>query len=369
MAFTERYVTVAGAGAHDGTSEANAWTFAEMIAATPAAETRVNIKAGSYSEGVTTLPALGTAVQPIILRGYNSTIGDLDGQGRATTDQTLTTTNMPDITITGIWTPSAFCFLQNLDITGALSSALIGSNAADSWGMTNCRVTNTQNNASARCLQIDNNGQLVNCDFVCTGAAHAALVDADVGLVIIGCRFTPTAGNECVSMDNGVVCKSVFSGGSIHLRILTPSVGTTNIISDCTFYAATTAAIQLPNSAPAATPPLIVNNHVTDCAKYLDGLYTATDDTPVIELWNRTRDNTTPRTGILSAVLGGEVTTDTGAAATDYTDAASGDFELIDTAAGYATGMIPFQDIGAIQHQDPAGGSGGGPLIGGRLVG
>jgi hypothetical protein len=46
----------------DGTTEVQAWTFAEMIAAAPAAETRVNIKVGSP---FTTTGAEGTILCPL----------------------------------------------------------------------------------------------------------------------------------------------------------------------------------------------------------------------------------------------------------------------------------------------------------------
>ena len=76
MAITEKYVTTTGAGAHDGTSEANAWSLTEAIAAA-AAGNRVNVKAGTYTLGAgATFPA-GTVAAPIIWRGYSSTIGDL----------------------------------------------------------------------------------------------------------------------------------------------------------------------------------------------------------------------------------------------------------------------------------------------------
>lgn len=358
MSFTEKYVSVAGAGAHDGVAEASAWTFAEMIAATPAAESRINMKAGSYSTGTITFPANGTLLNPIVIRGYNSTIGDLDNQGRASTDQTLTTTNFPVLTITGVCAPSVGCILQNISITGALSSALISSTTIDTFGFVNCKIVNTTNNAAARAVIGDNDIFAVNCDFSCTGAAHASVFDCDLRAQIVGCRFSATAGNPCLTTEGGIVSDSVFGGGSLGIQILALPLAT-NAIVNCTFYNFTTAAIQTPNTAMLGVPIILANNHVTDCAKYLDGLYTATDETPFIEMWNRTRDNTTPRTGILSVALGGEVTTDAGDNTTDYTSASGGDFELISTAAGYATGMIPFRDIGAIQHANPAGGSGG----------
>lgn len=75
MAWTERYVTVAGAGAHDGTSEGNAWTLAEAIAAAAAGQ-RVNVKAGTHTVASDrTFGTAGTDASAIWWRGYNSEIG------------------------------------------------------------------------------------------------------------------------------------------------------------------------------------------------------------------------------------------------------------------------------------------------------
>lgn len=343
MAFTEKYVTVTGAGAHDGSSEANAWTFAEMIAATPAAETRVNIKAGSYSEGATTLPSNGTSAAPIVLRGYNSTIGDLDNQGRSA-DGTLDTSNMPDMELTGKWTHSSYCVLQNLDITGALSSELIGTLATDYCSLVNCRVVNSQNNASAQACRVDDGCAFINCDFSCTGATHGTVAECDYLNAFYGCRITGTDDTRInVRLASGLFCRNVIIG------LGNTSVGVYNsgnqpmLIVENTIYNCGTA-VQTLNGAGVYLA-LILGNHVTDCGKYIDNPYVATSQQSVIEAYNRTRDNTTPRTGILSAVLAGEVTTDDGDYTTDYVSATN--LRLISTAAGKNAGMMPYADIGA----------------------
>jgi hypothetical protein len=350
MALTEKYVTVTGAGDHNGTAEAHAWTFAEMIAAAPAAETRVNIKTGTYSVGAITLPANGTAIAPVVLRGYNSTIGDLDNQGRSD-DGTLNTTNFPDITITGLWGNSAFCVLQNLDITGALSSYLIGSTTVDSFTVSNCRIVNTQNHSSAGCFQGDDDSLLANCDFACTGASHATVVDMDSNSVIVGCRFSGTVNSAILLQINaGPVVGCVFLGmGGTSVGVAPMFNSAYNLIANCTFYNLGTA-IRLPNSAMALRMWAIVNDHVTDCAEFINNQYSATSVTPTLEMHNRIRDITTPYTGILSAVVAGELSTNTttGDATTDYVSTTS--LRLLYSAPGAGAGMMPYKDIGAYQH-------------------
>jgi hypothetical protein len=106
MAITEKYVSDAGAGAHDGSSAVNAFSWAEMITdinAGSKAGNRYNVikGAGAIARTTTTdtISGSGSATSPIIIRGYNS--GITDGfQGRAASGGALVTTNMPVITYT-----------------------------------------------------------------------------------------------------------------------------------------------------------------------------------------------------------------------------------------------------------------------------
>lgn len=76
--FTEKYVSVAGAGSHDGSSAANAWTIAEATANVSQGD-RVNCLAGTYiaddsgSSSVMDLDVVGTAMEWIEWRAYRST--------------------------------------------------------------------------------------------------------------------------------------------------------------------------------------------------------------------------------------------------------------------------------------------------------
>ncbi len=354
MAFTERYVTVAGAGAHNGTSEADAWTFAEMITALGGVGTgiRVNMKSGTYSEGSTTLPA-GAANAPFVLRGYDATIGDLDNLGR-NADGTLNTTGMPDITITALWFPSIWMVLQNLDITGALSSALIGSANTDLWSMISCRVINTQNNASARTIQGDNDCSLINCDLECTGAAHASVVDVDLNAYLFMCRLVGTSSSSLVTCDSAEIMSNVFVGNSSNVGITLQGASTLFRIVQNTFYNLTTA-VSLPNALNALAY-VFINNICTDSGAWINSLYSGTATVAIFECNNRTRDVTTLLTGTESVQLGA-VTTDTGGPDTDYVNAAAGNLRLIPTSPAVGVGMTPYIDIGAFQIQAGGGSS------------
>jgi hypothetical protein len=337
----------------DGTTEIRAWTFAEMIAAAPAAGTRVNMKAGSYTEGATTLPGSGTITAPIVIRGYSSSPGDLDGQGRGS-DGLLDTTNMPDIAITSAWTPAVYCFLQNLDVSGALSSYLISSTTIDGWGCFNCRFVNTQNNISAGTVRCDDYFILANCDCSCTGASHATVVDCDSDSYIIGCRILATLDTATLlQLNRGHVIDSVFIGpGNTSIGIKFELTLSLSSVLRCTIYNCGTA-IQLPNSAQGPLMFGICNCHITDCGQYIDNLYSATADMSAFEMNNRLRDvgGAAARDGILSTVLAAEITTDTGGIETDTVSTTN--MRLIYGAPGVAKGMMPDTDIGAYQRARP----------------
>lgn len=353
MAFTDYYVSVAGGGAHDGTSEANAWTLAESLAAPAPAGARVNVKTGSYTlVGGTSAFPTGTIPLPILFRGYNSTIGDLDTQGW-NADGTLNYTNFPVITVTtAVQVPGVLCFLQNLRIEGALSSYLIGSTVVDDWGVISCSVQNTQNNAAAGCIQGDDNLKMLNSDFYCSGAAHAGVVDADTQTYSNGCRYRSTSSSACLQLNSGTVINPVTygNGSSVGIKFVV-SIGSTStaFVHGQTCYAIGTA-VEFSNNAFTAAQAVITSGMATDNADFIESLYSATADNPVLVIYNRTRDNTTAFTGI-AAIEVGTVTTDTGGASTDYTDAANGNFYLIAASPGAAASLRAYANMGALQTE------------------
>jgi len=354
-ALTEMYCSVAGAGAHDGTSAGAAWTFAEAIAGAAAGQL-VNIISGSYSTAAVTFTA-GTATNAVVFRGYASSIGDLDIPTFAT-NGSLVTTGFPVITASASLIPSPFCTLQNLVITSGLSADTMLTTTNDNNTLINCRVVNTANNSAARAMRLDNTNTLICCEFECTGAAHASVLDFDSTSYLFGCRIKGVSASFLVTGEAAIFEKCTFVGNAANsgLQIQVMSDTSLCVVSHCTFQNLVKAIEMI--DAAIAQKLVLISNHVTDCGTYLSNLRSATSDLCTYEIRNRTRNNTTPRgSGIQIAGLAGEVTT-AGTIAEDYTDVSTYNYYLVAAAPGRNVGVMPYTDIGALQRVEPTGGAG-----------
>ncbi len=352
-AFTERYVTDAATGGGIGT-EGDPWTLAEALNQAVDGD-RVNILSdGPYSLGVTTVTDTAVLEAVIVFRGYNSAIGDLEGQGR-NADGTLDTTNYPAITLTGTLTPTPYTFWQNLNFSGSLSSALFGNNTVDNFTVVSCKFSNTASNSSASAFACDNNVELIDCDFEVTNATSGDTCTIDVDLRAIGCRFTSAATGEfgMSVLRSALILNCVFLGtGGIKIEVdaqQTTIAGCTGSLSE--------KSVEFANATQTVYPVIFINNHFTDSSIELDVQYTVVDY-QVIRLHNRTRDNTSPNVRIADGIEWGNIDDGaTGTPATDYVNAGAGNVRLISGAPGESAGLIAYEDIGAYQREASAGGT------------
>lgn len=331
MAYTERYVTSAAGGGGAGTS-GDPWTLAEALS-NAAAGDRVNVQSDAgYSISGGTISNAGTINSRIVFRGYNSSIGDLEGQGR-NSDGSLNTTNFPVITVTATpFIPSNYSILQDLSITGAIAASVLNGVSPDYTASISCKFTNTASSTSARAAEGDTSSVFVNCDFECTQTTHGDVFTSDNFAIVVGCRFignTSGAFDWC-SIRDGQVINSAFvnkgTSGSSNGFVLETANGKA-LVTNNTFYNFGNA-ISLPNGAQTTETVVFVNNHYTDCNNGINNLYSGTANQFIIEMSSRTRDNTTNRTGLGDSINVGEITTDTGGPSTDYIDAANGDLTL-----------------------------------------
>lgn len=352
MAFSQKYITHNASGGNGDI--ATPWTLAEFLTNGVAGDIGNVKNSGAYSLGADAFSNAGTQLSAIMLRGYNSVINDLNGS-RSNSNGTLITTDYPAITLTGILTPSVYSIMQNLNFTGALSSTLIGNTVStDNFTIINCKILNTQNNSAAIALQGDNFVQAINCDIECSGAASAATVDLDTDTQILYCRIKSAGGNGVQLLD-GVVVGNLFigAGGAGQKAIRNLVTGGMICIAGNTIYN-WGVVLETTNAAQVITP-ILANNHITDCTKYIDALYAGTANGAFIEVNNRTRDNATPRTGVGDWPVIGEITQDNGGAGTDYKDTSADDFSLIQSAAGREAGLWGNRDVGAFQSLEPNG--------------
>lgn len=355
MAVTQRYVTQAASGGGAGTS-GDPWTLTESMDGRAAPSDIINILSDSpYSLGATTILAAGNATGLIIYRGYNSTIGDLEGQGR-NVDGTLNTTGFPLITLTGTLTPASYVSLKNLSFTSAISSSIVlGDFAVDNWSILSCESIYTGTSASTYNVVGDNGCTFINCDFSSTGGTHNPVFSSDLNTSLVGCRIESTANDNNVEILTGCIIECTIIGNNTGTGVLIEgaNVGTT-MIKSTTFYNLSTA-VKLTSQAVVSVP-VIIDCHATDNSEYINSLYSGTAANVVIEVNNRTRDNITPRTGIGDGFNVGEITTDTGGIETDYVNAGAGNLRLISGAPGESAALIAHGDVGAYQRVANGGG-------------
>lgn len=336
MAYTERYVSVAGGGAHDGTSEANAWTITEAFTNAVAGE-RVNIISGSYTVAAAEATAVGTFASFLTFRGYNSSIGDLDNQGR-NSDTTLNTTNFPELTLTSNLVVSSYVQFMNLVMTGTHSGDMIGDGNNDRMWFVNCYMENDSTNAASVVVRCDDGLFLINCDLYTGTGNFLYIVRNDYHGVFKSCRFIAlgTTTSYMFRINNPCFLGCFVSGNGNDV-INANNTLYVIVLDGNTFYDCG-EVFRYPNSAPQVLPALL-NNHVTDSAQWIDNLYSSTSNIAMLEVNNRTRDITTLRTGVGDGTINGEVTTDTGGPETDYVDAPNGDITLIATAPAVDAGL------------------------------
>lgn len=375
MALTNRYVTVAGAGAHDGTSEANAFTWAEMLTDlnTPRAGYKYLIKSGTYSL-TTTIDAPtgdGNATSPNVIEGYSSTEGDLLSSGRDS-NGALVTTNFPEITYTTgklNLVGSQFLVIRCLSITAAATSATVTLGVSSL--ISTCDVTSTGSGASSQAIAMTtpSNPMIRNCDVETTGGSATAAISSQSGsAVFIGNRVKCPSGAGLKVRGSGATYVKNTIYGCVNGIHVDSSSASPNIL-DNTIVNCTGDGILLTTGTTETIT--IMGNHITGNGGYGINYQTSTC---VKKLgFNRFRDNTS---GSISG--GGDweegtsvnnVTSDD-TDETDFADQANDNYSLLNTAPAITAGVGYRNPIGA-HGASSFGGSGGGGtsrLINGGLV-
>lgn len=375
MALTNRFVTDAGAGAADGTSLANAMSYATfqdyMITggSFTAAPGDVFLLCGTSQARTTNTDAWvngGNVTSPVVVRGCDSS-GNSAFAGRTSNNLALITTNFPVITYTTgrLNVTGTFIILENLNIATANSGAAV-TLATDS-AITRCKVVNSSTNAAAVCVALGARSIIYNNDVALTGASGglaainlAAATNARVrGNYING---GPAAG---LTMTTAValISRNVFLNATgSHITVTSTSGNCT--ITDNTFVKGDADGINIITGATMMQ--FICDNILTDNGGF--GINMVSTSNAGFIAHNRTRDNTSGGIGNggdwITATSYGEVTTDGGGPETDYVDESTDNYNLVDSSPAVAAGLPYPAAIGALQLEDSGGGGGGGSVFG-----
>lgn len=385
MSWTERYVTTTGAGAHDGTSEANAWDLGEAIAAVNAGH-RVNVKAGTYANTTTnrtfgTGAGAGTTAAPKWWRGYKTTAGDQDARPTAArtagTDFPLLTftSGLPRINDPHNW-------FSNFEFRGTAPGTHFVGGTGSKVKFVRCRFDCQEASATSYTVRWTSDGaHFSECWFKGTSSVNYVAAADTERMVFDGCSFhgggdgllIESGGGlavsviDCIFDDNGddailingnasgmvtIDGCTIYSPGG-HGISVTTAVPMYLLVRNCMFHTITTAskyAVSLPSGSAV---PLLQNNAYYNVTDRYNNL---TEDAE----WNGIAESSDP----LVDPANDDFDVDTADAASDSAGA-PGLFENLDSTRSYA-------DVGAARHIDPAGGGGTVPIpmsmSGGLLV-
>ncbi len=376
MALNEYYVTDAGAGDGSGQpNEANAMSYATftdfMVTGgthTAAAGDRFNIK-GAITARTTTTDVWvngGTVTSPVIIRGYNATIGDLTSLARTNGNGPLVTTNYPTISYTtgSIQITGSFIIIEALSITSANVTAGNGTvklGTGANLFMKRCAIVNSSTNANAAGVGIS--------------GGRVSVVDSDVSLTGL------SGGDACLAVgSNGntrAIGNRLKGGPAIGIR----ASATGWVIAFNTIFVSTGVGISITNTAgdnvvlyntivgggadginvitASSVPNIFIGNMITDNTG--DGIDMVSTANAAYLSNLRTRDNLSGTNNAgdwITATNYDAVTTDTGGPETDYVASGSNDYRLIAASPAVGAGNPLYAAIGALQRQQAAAGGG-----------
>lgn len=206
MAWTEKYVTDAGAGAADGSSLANAWSWATMLTTLAAGE-RANYNGAitrTTSTDAFTNP--GTAANPIALRscdGSGNPIVPTRAAGAA-----LDMTGVGVITYTtGRLTLPAFMETSGISVTSAAAGNTV--TVTNSGSLYKSNIVNTNaSHASARAISATagDSVEIVDCDATIASSSSSAVAVSLGNAGMVGSRVScGSAGSSGVTLSTRAI--------------------------------------------------------------------------------------------------------------------------------------------------------------------
>ena len=352
MAFNEKYVTVTGGGLHDGSSEANAWTITEGFANAVAGD-RLNVKAGTHSYSTNVVLASASATSPISLRGYTTSIGDLDTKP---TTQLIDGTDTPIIQNTGgaYWYQTGGNFLfENIVFKSDVASRPAAYLDISESIIHRCKFLAHPSATIANTPALRTNGgysTYSNCLISGEGCGQNQDLQGRN-------TFTQSVFSDLASIKSSQWCNitnSIITGMSSG-GLTVSSYGWASIAGN-TFYDISGDAITIGSSAPINGKVFVSNNIFHTVSG--DAIKSSTNGKFDLFCDNNLFYNVTGNNYSNNLNLNRNELVD---ASDPFTDAAGGDYSLVSGSNGYNAAQPSLfeglsigsnRDIGAIQHQD-----------------
>lgn len=333
MPYVERYASPSGAGLHDGSSEANAWTYLEALNNVSPGD-RVNLKAGTYptvTNNNQNVNTAGTVGNPIHFRGYKTSIGDLDD---LPLDGLADGVDLPYISHTGSigytysyqsnynWTHLSFHSDQNNRPAVYLGGAA-----------TQVRFVRMNNSGGADALRSSSHCFFYGCEMSQTHPTinSYALITSGNHQSYFGCKFIASTLNNRNSFTASntylFVDRCLFINGKVGVEF---SSGNNAVIKNNVFYGVTAG---VKSTATATSTHAVVGNIFHSCTKGVE--YT---NPVMVRLLNNSFYNVTTNVdvastyGVLCDVESTTLSTD------PFVDAASHDFTPVSGASIIGSG-------------------------------
>ena len=369
-AITERYVTSAGAGTADGSSEANAMSYASFKdymetggSFTATAGDRFNLK-GSFTIGATdSWVNGGSATSPVIVRGYSTTITD-GYQGRTNDNGALVTTNFATLTYSSTFrlnnTGASWVILENLNIVANVSNTVV--TFPNDCAIVRCRIENSSTNTASGGVSLSARNILFDSDVVLTGVSGGATgyaVNATgASCRVVGCRIKVTnTAPAIIAQSSALIAKNtIFGSGGVGID-MTSTAGSPHFL-DNTVVGCAGDGINIVSGATGLQ--FMAGNMFTDQTGV--GIDMVSAANAGFLAYNRLRDNSSSINSgtdwVTATSYGHQDTGTTGTTATDYVDYAGNDFRLVPTSPATSANLPAKGSIGALQRDQTSSGGG-----------
>ena len=231
MAFTEKYVTASASGGGDG-SIGNPWTI-EEAALNATSGQRVNVKAGSYTlAGANIFMQGSNEANPFSIRGYKTTIGDLDG---VPSSQLVDGTDLPLLTTSNssyyMYFNGSYQIIENISFKTSTSVPAAYVDSSKSF-VRRCRFESQTTGQYA----IRRNGDCVffsSCYFKMPSGATVETIDAAGSSFFTGCVFD-TGKTAIDTTDSAHFIDCILK--DLSNNAIAISTTGHSMISNCTFY-------------------------------------------------------------------------------------------------------------------------------------